>query len=248
VWDLLGNYTEAARIRETDKDYAEEADSMHARLLGPLVGKWGQLQEWMVDRDDPKDTHRHVNHLFAVHPGRQIHPVTTPKLAEAAVISLNARGDGGTGWSLAWKINFWARLLDGNRAHTLCQNLLRNRILANGLDTHRPFQIDGNFGYTSGVAEMLLQSHLPAAETVNADGYLIHLLPALPNAWDRGSVKGLRARGAFEVDMEWAAGRLTKAVIKSEKGAPCAVRYGDKTMVPVIKAGTTLVLHAKDIE
>lgn len=194
---------------------------MRDHLLGPQIGKWGQIQEWIVDRDDPNIKHRHLSHLIAVHPGRQISPLTTPKLAEAAKVSMDARGDGATGWSKAWKINMWTRLHDGNRAHNLLREMLSGNVYDNLFDAHPPFQIDGNFGYASGVCETLIQSHMGQ----------IHLLPALPEAWSDGQIKGIKARGAFVIDMQWKNSKLTEAAIHSSVGSDCILRSGSAVTV-----------------
>jgi len=249
VWDLYGNTAEAAQILGVDRLFGERLATRRAKLLGPQIGKWGQLQEWKGDIDDPKDQHRHTSHLVAVYPGVQISPGKTHELAKAAAVSLIARGEESTGWALAWRINIWARLLQAERAYGYIRRQLRpvtslkiqgdsgGGTYPNLLDCCPPFQIDGNFGYTAGVCEMLLQSHeidadsgtrseestyRSADKSSRADdprnsGYrdptsalrLIHLLPALPKAWASGSVKGIRARGGYSVDIEWKDGKVT---------------------------------------
>jgi hypothetical protein len=215
VWDLLTNVVEAAGELHGERAFRREVQAALARLdPGTRIGSWGQLQEWKEDWDDPADDHRHVSNLFGLHPGRQFSPLTAPELAEAAAVTLRGRGDGGTGWSKAWKINFWARLLDGDHAHKMLTEQLRTSTLPNLWDTHPPFQIDGNFGATAGVAEMLVQSH-------NGE---LHVLPALPSAWSEGSVSGLRARGDVTVDVRWSGGTADEIRLTARRSGRIAVR------------------------
>ena len=217
IYDLFTSYIEAANALDTDHNFRQKVESMRSRLLGPRVGKWGQLQEWAEDRDDPNNHHRHLSHLIAVHPGRQISPRTTPELAEAAKVSMNGRGDGATGWSKAWKINIWARLHDGNRAYKLLNEQIKGNYYGNLFGFHPPFQIDGNFGYASGLCEMLVQSHM---------GF-VQLLPSLPDAWPSGKITGLKARGGFILDIEWREGKLVGLTVQSLQGGPLKLQYGD---------------------
>ena len=229
VREILLDAIEASKTLGRDKDDRMVWEDALKHLAPYKIGRYGQLMEWSRDIDDPKDEHRHVNHLFGLHPGHTISPVATPELAKAARVVLEHRGDGATGWSMGWKLNQWARLHDGNHAYKLYGNLLKNGTLDNLWDTHAPFQIDGNFGGTAGVTEMLMQSHM---------GF-IHLLPALPDAWGEGSVTGLRARGNFTVDIYWKNGRLDRAVILSGSGGTCNVRYGEQTKVLKTRKGKT---------
>lgn len=234
--DVLNNCVQAADILGTDPELRDSFRLTRDRILPPAVGRWGQLMEWKEDVDDPESKHRHVSHLYALHPGEQITTSGTPALAAAARTSLNARGDDGTGWSLAWKVNFWARLKDGDRAYELYRRLLRptftqdTDMTAGGgsypnlLCAHPPFQLDGNMGGTAGVSEMLLQSH---------EGFL-DLLPALPAEWSAGEVSGLKARGNFVTDIRWENHEIRSAKIVAVDGGVLTVKTGQKMKMRTI--------------
>lgn len=232
VRELLTDAVEAANILGVDQAESAQWQDVLRHLPPYRIGRYGQLMEWSRDIDDPKDEHRHVNHLFGLHPGHTVSWTHTPELAKAARVVLEHRGDGATGWSMGWKLNLWARLLDGNHAYKLYGNLLKNGTADNLWDLHPPFQIDGNFGGMAGVTEMLLQSQ---------DGD-IHLLPALPDAWADGEVKGLCARGNFVVDITWRGGQLAEARVRSNSGEAGVVRYKGQTLPVDVKQGETLVV------
>ena len=249
VWDLFNNYAQAADALGVDKDYRDKIAAMRDRLVTPGIGSWGQLLEWMHEEHNPKypeldtpnDHHRHTSHLFAVYPGAQISATKTPELAKAAKVSLDARGvDAGSDvreWSFAWRTALYARLRDAENAHQLLQQLLSSRnTCPNLFGLHPPMQIDGNFGVTAGIAEMLAQSQ--AGE--------IELLPALPKEWPSGKVTGLRARGGYEVSIEWNNGKLISATVKNVSGdGHCKVRCGGKVVEFILKPGKTKTLNGE---
>ncbi|MDO7851663.1 glycoside hydrolase family 95 protein [Hymenobacter convexus] len=244
IRELFRTTSAAAKVLGIDADLQRELTEKARQLAPNQVGKHGQLQEWLEDKDDPADTHRHVSHLWAVFPGSEISPAE-PKFLQAARTSLTQRGDEGTGWSLAWKVNLWARFRDGDHALRILEKLLspaengtaaeQGGVYHNLFDAHPPFQIDGNFGGAAGMGEMLLQS-----QTGTLD-----LLPALPTAWPTGSVRGLRARGGFVVDMKWTKGKLQEVEIKSEAGQECAVKYAGKEVRLATKQGEIYRLNGE---
>ncbi len=241
-WDLFSNLIEASRVLGIDADLRRELIEKRSKLFPLRIGSKGQLLEWSKEYKESAPHHRHVSQLFGLHPGHQISPLTTPELAQACKTSLELRGDEGTGWSKAWKINFWARLFDGDHAYKMIRDILRftdgetgvvgGGTYANFFDAHPPFQIDGNFGATAGMTEMLLQSQTGQ----------IFLLPALPGSWQNGEVKGLKARNGFEVNIKWANGKIITADIKSSLGQKCTIR----SVIPLDGKGIRVKKEADD--
>jgi alpha-L-fucosidase 2 len=252
VRSLFGQTMAAAKILNADADLREQLTALRRQIAPNQVGRYGQLQEWMEDKDDPKNQHRHVSHLWGVYPGSEITPYGTPDLFKAARQSLIFRGDAATGWSMGWKINLWARFLDGDHAYRILQNLItpasdkpaKAGLFANMFDAHPPFQIDGNFGATAGIAEMLLQSDDPYGTPTSltpvqsGEAAFVYLLPALPSAFPTGSVSGLRARGGLDVAIAWKGGKLVKATLTARESKPVKVRYAGKEVEIQAKAGT----------
>ncbi len=264
VLNLFTDCIEASTVLGRDEAFRKTLQEMIPRLCPQKIGQHGQLQEWPEDWDNPKDDHRHLSHLIALHPGRDISPLTTPELYQAALVTMRHRGDASTGWSTGWKTCFWSRLHDGDHAHKIYRFLTSKRAYPNLFDFHPPFQIDGNFGGTAGVCEMLLQSHLRSvdnrAKTIEEAAFtaykkdpdnpkhfvpvvpdeklaaapcILHLLPALPSAWPNGKIHGLKARGGFEVDIEWQNGQLVQATIRANRDSQCRI-YSNGTLSELI--------------
>lgn len=277
MYNLFVDCLEATRILQIDEAFQKELIDRIPKLSPQRIGQYGQLQEWVEDWDDPKDQHRHVSHLWALHPGRDISPLITPELSNAALQSLIFRGGGQTGWSRAWKINFYCRFHKGDQAYEILSGLYDKGVLPNLLDTHPPFQIDGNFGAHAAVNEMLLQSHLRSytdAKTIEKAvypsykgnesktvfeprippdnlgeaPYILHVLPALPTAWSSGKIKGLKARGGFTVDITWRNGQLIELEIHSTQGKDLRV-YLDGKLSPIIQTnkGQSLTMDYEGI-
>ncbi len=262
VRSLFAMVAAASEILNTDAELRNRLLEMRKQIAPDQVGRYGQLQEWLEDKDDPKNQHRHVSHLWGVHPGGEITPLGTPELYAAARKSLEFRGDAATGWSMGWKINLWARFWDGDHAYRILENLIqpaanagvaprspgRAGLFPNLFDAHPPFQIDGNFGATAGIAEMLVQSQDPRATPTSltavqrGQAAIVHLLPALPSAWSAGKVSGLKTRGGFEVAMEWSNGRLVKATLRATQSMPLTVRYAGREVQIASRAGQVYAL------
>jgi alpha-L-fucosidase 2 len=238
IRDLFTNCIESAKVLDIDADFRKELEATLDRLTPTRIGRDGRILEWAEELEEHSPGHRHISHLFGLHPGRQISIAETSEFAAAARKTLDyrlANGGGHTGWSRAWIINFFARLNDGERCHENLHALLAKSTLPTLFDNHPPFQIDGNFGGTAGIAEMLLQSHTGTIE----------LLPALPKSWPSGSVKGLCARGAFEVDIRWEDGKLTKVNITSKRGNRATFQYGGEFVSFDTDAGKAYSLNGK---
>lgn len=233
IYALMSNCIAASEVLAVDDDFREQLTALRSKLPAPKIGKHGQIQEWVLDYDEAEPGHRHISHLFALHPGSQISPHETPELAQAAKVTLERRlqhGGGHTGWSRAWIINMWSRLHEAEKAYDNLHELLAASTLPNLFDTHPPFQIDGNFGGIAGMAEMLLQSHTD----------VIQLLPSLPKAWKDGAVSGLKARGGFEISMKWATHELVELVITSSLGGECQLLLDERTARLVEQYGEQL--------